>query len=137
MASEKLHGKDHACYMDKLTASRSLTDGSAEMLSGSGSIDCNFSSADDAIRELSHPGIHPMLGAEDVLKGSATYNTIPTSTQFHDDRTRKCIQLSRRRSTRLIRSSLPTSTGLRRSTRRRLERASRSRKSRRASRLPA
>lgn len=85
MAAERDFGPGHAYDLDKLTVSRSLAEGSAEMLSGAGDINSNFASADYSTRELNHPGIHTVLRSEDVLSGSATYNTISMPERFRED----------------------------------------------------
>src|SRR6185369_5761537 len=82
MAAEKMLGKYDA--LDKLTVSMSHPDGMAAMMSGKSEITGQFSSAPFQYQQLEDSRVKRVLNSYDVLGGPATFNTIWTTTAFHD-----------------------------------------------------
>jgi NitT/TauT family transport system substrate-binding protein len=82
MAAEKFLGKYDA--LDRLTVSMSHPDGMAAMMSGKSEITAHFSSAPFQYQQLEDPRVHRVLNSYEVLGGPATFNTIWTTSAFHD-----------------------------------------------------
>jgi NitT/TauT family transport system substrate-binding protein len=82
MAAEKVLGKYDA--LDKLTVSMSHPDGMAAMMSGKSEITAQFSSAPFQYQQLEDSRVKRVLSSYEVLGGPATFNTIWTTSAFHD-----------------------------------------------------
>lgn len=82
MAAEKLLGKHDA--IDRLTVSMSHPDGMAAMMSGRSEITGHFSSAPFQYQQLEDQRVKRVLSSYEVLGGPATFNTIWTTSAFHD-----------------------------------------------------
>jgi len=82
MAAEKMLGKYDA--LDRLTVSMSHPDGMAVMMSGKSEVTAHFSSAPFQYQQLEDPRVHRVLNSYEVLGGPATFNTIWTTSAFHD-----------------------------------------------------
>lgn len=82
MAAEKMLGKYDA--LDRLTVSMSHPDGMAAMMSGKSEISAQFSSAPFQYQQLDDSRVHRVLNSYEVLGGPATFNTIWTTSAFHD-----------------------------------------------------
>lgn len=82
MASEKLLGKHDA--LDRLTVSMAHPDGMAAMMSGRSEITGQFSSAPFQYQQLEDQRVKRVLSSYEVLGGPATFNTIWTTSAFHD-----------------------------------------------------
>ena len=82
MAAEKMLGKYDA--LDRLTVSMSHPDGMAAMMSGKSEITAHFSSAPFQYQQLEDSRVKRVLNSYDVLGGPATFNTIWTTSAFHD-----------------------------------------------------
>ncbi len=82
MASEKLLGKHDA--LDRLTVSMSHPDGMSAMMSGRSEITGQFSSAPFQYQQLEDQRVNRVLSSYEVLGGPATFNTIWTTSAFHD-----------------------------------------------------
>lgn len=84
IAAEQEFGVGKHKALDQWTVTRGIADGSLALLSGKGEIDSHFGSADFALRELDHPGIHTVLHSEKVLAGPASYASIFTTSSFRE-----------------------------------------------------
>ena len=82
MAAEKMLGKYDA--LDRLTVSMSHPDGMAAMMSGKSEITAHFSSAPFQYQQLEDSRVKRVLSSYEVLGGPATFNTIWTTSAFHD-----------------------------------------------------
>jgi NitT/TauT family transport system substrate-binding protein len=82
MAAEKLLGKHDT--LDRLTVSMSHPDGMAAMMSGRSEITGQFSSAPFQYQQLEDQRVKRVLSSYEVLGGPATFNTIWTTSAFHD-----------------------------------------------------
>src|SRR6185295_15959566 len=82
MAAEKFLGKYDA--LDKLTVSMAHPDGMAAMMSGKSEITGHFSSAPFQYQQLEDPRVKRVVNSYEVLGGPATFNTIWTTSAFHD-----------------------------------------------------
>ena len=82
MAAEKILGKYDA--LDKLTVSMAHPDGMAAMMSGKSEITGQFSSAPFQYQQLEDSRVKRVLSSYEVLGGPATFNTIWTTSAFHD-----------------------------------------------------
>jgi NitT/TauT family transport system substrate-binding protein len=82
MAAEKLLGKYDA--LDRLTVSMSHPDGMAAMMSGKSEITAQFTSAPFQYQQLQDSRVKRVLSSYEVLGGPATFNTIWTTSAFHD-----------------------------------------------------
>jgi NitT/TauT family transport system substrate-binding protein len=82
MAAEKMLGKYDA--LDRLTVSMSHPDGMAAMMSGKSEITAQFSSAPFQYQQLDDSRVKRVLNSYEVLGGPATFNTIWTTSAFHD-----------------------------------------------------
>ena len=82
MALEKLLGKHDA--LDRLTVSMSHPDGMTAMMSGRSEITGHFSSAPFQYQQLEDQRVNRVLSSYEVLGGPATFNTIWTTSAFHD-----------------------------------------------------
>jgi NitT/TauT family transport system substrate-binding protein len=82
MAAEKALGKYDA--LDHLTVSMSHPDATNALLSGQSEITAHFGSPPFHYTQLENPKVHRVLTSFDVLGGPATFNTVWTTTRFHD-----------------------------------------------------
>jgi NitT/TauT family transport system substrate-binding protein len=82
MAAEQMLGKHDA--LDRLTVSMSHPDGMNAMMSGRSEITGHFSSAPFQYQQLEDPRVKRVLSSYEVLGGPATFNTIWTTSAFHD-----------------------------------------------------
>lgn len=82
MAAEQVLGKHDT--LDRLTVSMSHPDGMNAMMSGRSEITGHFSSAPFQYQQLEDPRVKRVLSSYEVLGGPATFNTIWTTSAFHD-----------------------------------------------------
>jgi NitT/TauT family transport system substrate-binding protein len=85
MAAEKAFGAGQQNRLDPLTVTLSHPDAQAALLSGKSEITAHFGSPPFQYQQLAHPGIHTVLNSYDVLGGSATFNTVWTTSKFRND----------------------------------------------------
>ncbi len=84
MAAAKEFGIANFNKLDPLTVSLSHPDGYTALMSFKSEIDSHFTSTPFQDEELKDPRIHRVLNSYDVLGGPHTFNTVWTTTRFHD-----------------------------------------------------
>lgn len=84
MAAAQTYGMQNYAKLDKLTVGLPPSEATAAMISGSGAITADFTGVPMSYFELDSPGIHKVLGSNDVLGGQATNSLLYTTAAFHD-----------------------------------------------------
>jgi NitT/TauT family transport system substrate-binding protein len=83
MAVAQAYGIKNYAKLDPLTVGLPPSEATAAMISGSGAITADFTGLPMSYLELDSPGIHKVLGSNDVLGGEATNTLLYTTAAFH------------------------------------------------------
>ena len=83
MAVAQAYGMENYAKLDPLTVGLPPSEATAAMVSGSGVITADFTGLPMSYLELDTPGIHKVLGSNDVLGGDATNALLYTTSIFH------------------------------------------------------
>ncbi len=83
MAVAQAYGMQNYAKLDRLTVGLPPSEATAAMISGSGTITADFTGLPMSYLELDAPGIHKVLGSNDVLGGEATNALLYTTAAFH------------------------------------------------------
>jgi NitT/TauT family transport system substrate-binding protein len=83
MAVAQAYGIQNYAKLDKLTVGLPPSEAITAMISGSGAITADFTGLPMSYLELDSPGIHKVLGSNDVLGGEATNTLLYTTAAFH------------------------------------------------------
>jgi NitT/TauT family transport system substrate-binding protein len=83
MAVAQAYGIKNYAKLDRLTVGLPPSEATAAMISGSGTITADFTGLPMSYLELDSPGIHKVLGSNDVLGGEATNALLYTTAAFH------------------------------------------------------
>lgn len=83
MAVAQAYGIENYAKLDRLTVGLPPSEATAAMISGSGTITADFTGLPMSYLELDAPGIHKVLGSNDVLGGEATNALLYTTSAFH------------------------------------------------------
>jgi NitT/TauT family transport system substrate-binding protein len=83
MAVAQAYGINNYAKLDRLTVGLPPSEATTAMISGSGTITADFSGLPMSYLELDSPGIHKVLGSNDVLGGEATNTLLYTTAAFH------------------------------------------------------
>jgi NitT/TauT family transport system substrate-binding protein len=85
MAVAQAYGMQNYAKLDRLTVGLPPSEATAAMISGSGTITADFTGLPMSYLELDAPGVHKVLGSNDVLGGEATNALLYTTAAFHAD----------------------------------------------------
>lgn len=83
MAVAQAYGIENYAKLDRLTVGLPPSEATAAMISGSGAITADFTGLPMSYLELDAPGVHKILGSNDVLGGEATNSLLYTTAAFH------------------------------------------------------
>ncbi len=83
MAVAQAYGMENYAKLDRLTVGLPPTEATTAMISGSGTITADFTGLPMGYLELDAPGLHKVLGSNDVLGGEATNALLYTTAAFH------------------------------------------------------
>lgn len=83
MAVAQAYGIENYAKLDRLTVGLPPSEATAALISGSGTITADFTGLPMSYLELDAPGIHKVLGSNDVLGGEATNALLYTTAAFH------------------------------------------------------
>jgi NitT/TauT family transport system substrate-binding protein len=83
MAVAQAYGMPNYAKLDRLTVGLPPSEATAAMISGSGAITADFTGLPMSYLELDAPGIHKVLGSNDVLGGEASNSILYTTAAFH------------------------------------------------------
>jgi NitT/TauT family transport system substrate-binding protein len=83
MAVAQAYGIKNYARLDRLTVGLPPSEATAAIISGSGTITADFTGLPMSYLELDAPGVHKVLGSNDVLGGEATNALLYTTAAFH------------------------------------------------------
>jgi len=83
MAVAQAYGIKNYAKLDALTVGLPPSEATEAMISGSGAITADFTGLPMGYLELDTPGVHKVLGSNDVLGGEATNALLYTTAAFH------------------------------------------------------
>ena len=83
MAVAQAYGIKNYAKLDSLTVGLPPSEATTAMISGSGAITADFTGLPMSYAELDSPGLHKVLGSNDVLGGEATNTLLYTTAAFH------------------------------------------------------
>jgi NitT/TauT family transport system substrate-binding protein len=83
MAVAQAYGIKNYAKLDPLTVGLPPSEAIAALISGSGAITADFTGLPMSYLELDTPGVHKVLGSNDVLGGEATNALLYTTAAFH------------------------------------------------------